>query len=140
MLSFELCLLGGLTVITAILLIATVVLIVILERRGITAIATVIKIEEKQKYVGSSLKKGIAYDYRYKYLDRKGYERYGTLYKNQPQREFDVGDTIEVIYTEYAPHISIYKPMCRLIRILPPIIAIILCVLVSILIINLQGV
>lgn len=140
MLSFELLLFGSMFVITTLLLIIIVIFTFLFKFNGITTTATITKIEEKEKYADSSINKHIAYDYVYQYLDFNRRKQYGIIKKNTTHIEFNVGDTVEIIYIKYWPHKSLYKSQYKSLSFLPWMITIILCVLLLILFINLRGV
>ncbi len=137
MFSIELILFGGLLIVATLVLIAVIALSILVRRRGVTATATITQIEEKIKYKDTSIDKHIAYDYAYQYVDCHGQTQHGTLYKNAPLVEFNVGDTVEILYIRYWPRFSIYRPLYKALSFLPWIIAIMWLVLLLIFVINL---
>jgi len=137
MFNFETFLCGSMSAITFLILIALIVIIILLKRNGITTIATIVKIEEKEKYKDSSISKHIAYDYVYKYVDCNRQEQLGILRKNTPHIEFNIGDHIEIVYIKYWSHLSVYKARYDSLYFLPWMVVFILCVLLFILFVNL---
>ena len=136
MISIEQILFGGLLVLVTLLLVGVLLLRQIIRRRGITATATITQIEEKLKYRDSSKDKYVAYDYAYQYTDCHGQTQNGKLYKNASVVEFNVGDTVEVLYLRSLPHLSLYKPLYEVLSFVPWVLAVMWLVILCIFAMN----
>ena len=122
-------LLIGLVCILSIVLLVLIFISILVKKKGIVTEATITNIEEVFKYKDSSMSKHLAYDYFYEYIDFNGNKQTGRLMRNSSQKEFDVGDTIEVKYISYWPKISIESRLYNSLSFLPYIVVLMIMVI-----------
>ena len=91
--------------------------------------ATIIEIEAKQKYVGSSPQKHTAYDYVYEYHDKNGKKHRGKILRNSPEKEFSKGDVVDIKYLKIRKGCSRHVHSSRYMASLPFVTLVMLIVL-----------
>ena len=93
------------TAITGIVFIATIILALLLKHKGKAAVAVIVNVEEKMKYHDSSSHKWLAYDYLFGFEDGELTKHTGKLLRNSPQKEFQKGDVVQILYLPFYPKI-----------------------------------
>ena len=91
--------------------------------------ASIVAVEAKQKYVGSSLQKHTAYDYVYEYRDKNGKKHRGKILRNSPEQEFSKGDVVDIKYLKMCKGRSRHVHSSRYMASLPFVTLVMLIVL-----------
>ncbi len=119
MFLFETSLFLGIIVFVGLLWLFVVFFMLLFKYRGITVLATIMRVDEKEKYYDDTSNKRIAYEYEFQYVDYNMCIHRGILKKNTSHKEFVVGDKVEIIYIKCFPQKPIYKRYYESFFILP---------------------
>lgn len=93
------------TIIIGIIFILTIIFALLLKYKGKTAVAVIVNVEEKMKYHDSSSHQWLAYDYIFEFEDDELTKHTGKLLRNSPEKEFQKGDVVQVLYLPFYPKI-----------------------------------